>query len=93
MGDKTETVVSSRGIMKNSFRGKGGMVMKRKVFLFLAAATMMAASCLREEMPQPQEEGVYFTFDAAKEALSDPSAPAPQSTASKTVLEEGNKVE
>lgn len=67
--------------------------MKRKVFLFLAAATMMAASCLREEMPQPQEEGVYFTFEAAREALSDPSAPAPQSSASKTVLLEGNKVE
>ena len=67
--------------------------MKRKVFLFLAAATMMAASCLREEMPQPQEEGVYFTFEAAREALAEPSVPAPQSTASKTVLKEGNKVE
>lgn len=67
--------------------------MKRKVFLFLAAAAMIAASCLREEMPQPQEEGVYFTFEAAREALSEPSAPAPQSSASKTVLLEGNKVE
>ena len=69
------------------------MVMKRKVFLFLAAATMMAASCLREEMPQLQEDGVYFKFDAAREALAEPSAPAPQSTSSKTVLLEGNKVE
>lgn len=67
--------------------------MKRKVFLFLAAATMMAASCLREEMPQLQEDGVYFKFDAAREALAEPSAPAPQSTSSKTVLLEGNKVE
>ena len=38
--------------------------MNRKVFLFLAAAVMTAVSCLKEEMPQPQEEGVYFTFAA-----------------------------
>ena len=67
--------------------------MNRKVFLFLAAAVMTAVSCLKEEMPQPQEEGVYFTFAAEREALSDPSAPAPQQTGSKTVLVEGNKVE
>ena len=78
-----ETVISSQGMMKNNFRGKGGMVMKRKVFLFLAAAAMIAASCLREEMPQPQEEGMYFTFEVAREDLE----------GSKTVLVEGNKVE
>ena len=67
--------------------------MNRKVFLFLAAAVMTAVSCLKEEMPQPQEDGVYFTFAAEREALSDPSAPAPQQAGSKTVLVEGNKVE
>ena len=68
--------------------------MNRKVFLFLAAAVMMVVSCLKEEMPQPQDEGMYFTFEAAREALNDPSsAPASQHVGSKTVLVDNNKVE
>ena len=67
--------------------------MNRKVFLFIAATVMTAVSCLKEQMPQPQEEGVYFTFSAEREALNDPSSPASQQTGSKTILVEGNKVE
>ena len=58
--------------------------MKRISFLFLATVLMTAVSCLKEEMPQPQEEGIYFTFEAVRDELNAPT---------KTVLVDNNKVE
>ena len=70
--------------------------MKRTGFLFLMFAAISAISCLKEEVPQTQDQGMYFTFEAAREALSTPDAqqtPAVQQVATKTVLVDNNKVE
>ena len=59
-------------------------------------AAISAISCLKEETPQAQDQGMYFTFEAAREALSTPDAqqtPAVQQVATKTVLVDNNKVE
>ena len=70
--------------------------MKRTGFLFLMFAAVSAISCLKEETPQVQDQGMYFTFEAAREALSAPDAPqtpAVQQVATKTVLVDNNKVQ
>ena len=56
--------------------------MKRTGFLFLMFAAVSAISCLKEEVPQMQNEGNYFTFEAAREDLT-----------TKTVLVDNNKVQ
>lgn len=48
----------------------------------MTIAAMMAMSCVKENMPEIQDDGVYFTFDATRADLE-----------SKTVLVDGNKVE
>ena len=70
--------------------------MKRTGFLFLMCAAISAISCLKEETPQAQDQGMYFTFEAAREALNTPGSqntPEVQQVASKTVLVDNNKVE
>ncbi len=57
--------------------------MKRTGFLFLMFAAVSAISCLKEEMPQTEDQGQYFTFEASREAL----------VGTKTVLVDNNKVE
>lgn len=43
--------------------------MKKSIF-YLVLVAMMAMSCLKENMPEVQDDGVYFTFEAAREALA-----------------------
>ena len=57
--------------------------MKRTGFLFLMFAAVSAISCLKEEMPQTEDQGQYFTFEASREAL----------VCTKTVLVDNNNVE
>ena len=59
-----------------------GKLMKRTGFLFLMFAAISAISCLKEEVPQTQDQGMYFTFEASRDNL-----------ATRTVLVDKNKVE
>lgn len=65
--------------------------MKKIVFMTLAVA--IAASCVKENMPQTESNGQFFTFEASKEDMKPANAPKPQQAISKAVLVEGNKVE
>ena len=59
-----------------------GKQMKRIGLLLMMFAAVSAISCVQEEMPQTQDQGIFFTFEAAREDLT-----------TKTVLVDNNKVE
>ena len=64
-----------------------------KKIVFMTLAVIFAASCVKESMPQPADNGQYFTFEASKEDMRPANAPKPQQAITKAVLVEGNKVE
>ena len=67
--------------------------MKRTGILLMMFAAVSAISCLKEEVPQTEDQGIYFTFDAAREDLASPGATPAQHASTKTVLVDNNKVQ